>query len=345
MPLEVESKNILKLSVNKANDEGRRLVVPLLGFPGLNLCNCTVKLAQQNYGEHFKVLKSITDEFMPDALFPLMDLSVEANALGRYTIFPKKESATVLKDDFTNDDLENLKEINISFDTRLQGYVETQKLMSVGLPKNILRGAYVTGPYTLACLLMGADEGALATIMNPDYLEEVCRVATEKIQEYINLLITAGAQIICVLEPSAVMLGPEQFKKFSGDYVRSFCNSSKYSDVAFVYHVCGNTMHIVEEMAESGVDALSLDGPDAGIDLQKAAEKVNKETIIIGNISPIGKLFNGNPTEVENEVEDLLEKMERFPNFILSSGCDLPQETTKENIHAFMNTGRNYAKI
>jgi len=29
-----------------------------------------------------------------------MDLSVEANAIGRYTIFPKQDSATVPKDKF-----------------------------------------------------------------------------------------------------------------------------------------------------------------------------------------------------------------------------------------------------
>ena len=38
----------------------KRLVVPLLGFPGLNLTGSTIKLAQQNYGEHFKVLKKLS---------------------------------------------------------------------------------------------------------------------------------------------------------------------------------------------------------------------------------------------------------------------------------------------
>jgi hypothetical protein len=37
-----------------------------------------------------------------------MDLAVEANALGRYTIFPQNESATVPKDRFGLGDLERL---------------------------------------------------------------------------------------------------------------------------------------------------------------------------------------------------------------------------------------------
>ena len=70
-------------------------------------------------------------------------MSVEANALGRYTIFPTDESATVPKEPFSLDDLDRLGKINITFDSRLMGYVETLRLMSVSLPGDILKGAYV----------------------------------------------------------------------------------------------------------------------------------------------------------------------------------------------------------
>ncbi|MBN1302587.1 MAG: uroporphyrinogen decarboxylase family protein [Melioribacteraceae bacterium] len=318
------------------------MVFPLIGFPGLNLTGGTIKLAQQNYGEHYKVVKALADEFKPDAIFPLMDLSVEANALGRLTVFPKKESATVVKDEFSMDELKSFENINIAYDTRLHGYVETMKMMSIGLPKDILRGAYVSGPYTLTALIMGADEAAILTIMNPELLMQVCEVATEKILEYVRLLVASGAQMICVLEPSAVMLGPEQFKQFSADYVGRIVNSLRYSDVAVIYHVCGNSMHLIETMCSSGVDALSLDSSDMGIDLPLAAYKVPDSVIIIGNISPTKNLLRGNPHDIESDVQELLDQMKSFPNYILSSGCDLPQETPVENIHAFMNAGRKY---
>ena len=221
----------------RARREGRRLVAPLMGFPGLNMTGCSVKLAQQNYGEHYKVLKLLAETFRPDLIFPLMDLSVEANALGRYTVFPKDESATVVKEAFSVSDLVAQAHINISFDTRLLGYVETLKLMSIGLPEAVLRGAYVTGPYSLAALIMGADEAAMATILRPEELEEVCRFTTAKIQEYVRWLIAAGAQVICILEPSAVMLGPPQFEQFSAQYVRHINNSCRYTGVATVYHL------------------------------------------------------------------------------------------------------------
>ncbi len=316
--------------------------MPLVGFPGLNLTGCSVKLAQQNYGEHFRVLKAIADTFHPDAIFPLMDLSVEANAIGRYTVFPKEESATVVRDEFMLEDLIAAERVNISFDARLLGYVETMKLMSIGLPSTILRGAYVTGPYTLTALLMGAEDAATATVTRPGALHEVCSFAMGKIQQYVRLLIAAGAQLICVLEPSAVMLGPGQFEEFSALYVRRIHESCKLSEVSTVYHVCGNSMHLVNAMAGSGVDALSLDSAEAGVDLPAVAESVPENMVLIGNLNPTGSILHGLPDDVERDVNKLLAIMSGYSNFVLSTGCDLPQETPVENISAFMKAGRRW---
>ena len=45
---------------------------------------------------------------------------------------------------------------------------------------------------------------------------------------------------------------------------------------------------------------------------------------------------------MEAETTELMKQMEFYPNFVLSTGCDMPQETPLENIHAFMRAGRRY---
>ena len=334
--------NAFRRKLTSAQNEGLRLVAPLIGFPGLNITGCTIKLAQQNYGEHFKVVRAVAETFKPDVIFPLMDLAVEANALGRFTVFPQTDSATVPKAAFSIDELERGSQINIAFDTRLLGYVETMKLMSIGLPESILKGAYVTGPYSLAALLMGADEAAMACLLNQEELHTLCEFTTERIQEYARLLIAAGAQVICILEPSAVMLGPDQFGEFSAAYVRHIIESCKYAGVATIYHTCGNTMSLLGKMAESGVNAVSLDSQEAGVDLAAVAETLPADVVVMGNVNPTGSLLNGKPQDVEKEVSALLKRMGPYPNFVLSTGCDLPQETPLENIHTLMRVGRRY---
>jgi uroporphyrinogen decarboxylase len=327
-----------------AFDERRRLVAPLAGFPGVEMIGSSIKLAQQNYGEHYRAIRRLVDEFRPDMVFPLMDLSVEANALGRYTIFPREDSATVPKDRFTMADLDRLQEINISFDSRLMGYVEMMKMMSVTLPAGILKAGYVVGPFTLAGLMMGADDAVMSTVLEPQVLHGLCHFTPERIQQYIQLLISAGADAICILEPGAVMLSPEQFSEFSAIYIRHITESFKYSGIGFVYHTCGNTMHLVEKMVRSGVNGVSLDSPDVGVDLAAVAKTLPEDVVVIGNVNPATTMRFGSPAEVRGQVDDLLRSMERYPNFILSTGCDLPQETPVENIRVFMEAGRGWKR-
>jgi uroporphyrinogen decarboxylase len=99
-------------------------------------------------------------------------------------------------------------------------------------------------------------------------------------------------------------------------------------------------MHLIEAMVEAGVDGLSLDSAEAGVDLPQAAEKAPEDVVLIGNLSPTGTLLNGTPDAVREEVRALLEAMAPYPNFVLSTGCDLPPETPLENIEAFMEAGR-----
>lgn len=324
-----------------AYKEGRRLVVPLLGFPGVQLTGTSIKLAQQNYQVHFKTLKALVATFSPDMIFPLMDLSVEANALGRLTHFPVSDSASVPRDRFHFEELDKLRDIDLSSDGRVHVYVETVKLMRIGLPGSVLRGAYVIGPYTLTSLIVGAEEAAVMAVEGAADLHRLSEFAAAKIQEYAKLLIAAGAEVVCVLEPSAVMLGPRQFEEFSGAYVAGIRRVCAVNGSRTIYHICGNSMHLIEKIAASGVDGISLDSSEVGVDLIAAVRRIPGHVVVLGNVNPVKTMLLGGPENVRRDVRTLLSEMRPFPNFILSTGCDLPQQTPLENIHAFMEEGRS----
>jgi len=95
-------------------------------------------------------------------------------------------------------------------------------------------------------------------------------------------------------------------------------------------------------MEDTGVAALSLDSEDTGVDMVKAAEAVSDETVLIGNISPTRVLKDGSAKDVTAATRGLLEQMRPYPNFILSTGCDLPPGIPVENLNAFMQAGREF---
>ncbi|MCD4673562.1 MAG: uroporphyrinogen decarboxylase family protein [Anaerolineaceae bacterium] len=308
-------------------------VVPLLGFPGIQTTKSTVRQNMFNYGLHFRSLMNLVKRYNPDTMFMMMDLSLEMNALGgpvRYDEFaaPSVLDHTVV----TEDDLEALYKINIRQDARINGFLETMRLMVKYF--NVMPAAYVIGPFTLASHLLGASNAAKATIKNVDFLHKVLDFTVGVIKDHVDMLTKAGAEMICVLEPSAMGISPKSFGEFSQPYLeRIYTGFKPYS----VLHICGNSSHLVERMADCGVQGLSL---DAGTDLVAAAEKVADKVVIIGNVPPVEVVWEQSPHEVYSFTQDLMRKMSPFRNFILATGCDLPPDTPLENVQAMMNAAR-----
>jgi uroporphyrinogen decarboxylase len=308
-------------------------VVPLLGFPGVQTTNSTVRQNMFNYGLHFRSLMNLVKRYKPDALFMMMDLSLEINALGGPVRYDEFAAPSVL-DHMVVDEagLESLYKINIRQDARINAYLKTLGLMIKYF--NVMPAAYVIGPFTLASHLLGASKAAKATIKNVDFLHKVLDFTVGVIKDHAAMLTEAGAEMICVLEPSAMGVSPASFDEFSKPYLqRIYEGFTTYS----VLHICGNTTHLVENMALSGAQGLSL---DRGTDLVAAAEKVSDKVVIIGNVPPVHVVLEQTPKDVYDFTVDLMHKMSPFKNFILATGCDLPPDTPLDNIQAMMNAGR-----
>jgi uroporphyrinogen decarboxylase len=309
-------------------------VVPLLGFPGVQINSTSLKQNVFNYGVQFWSVFELARRFQPDGMFTFMDLSVEANALGLPVVYPLHEAPSVeypmVK---CADDLKNFYHLDILRDGRANVFIETMRMMSRYL--NVLRGGYVIGPFTLAGLMIGATETAIATIENPSLLHETLTFATHIISRYAEALTNAGADVIAILEPTAVMLSPRQFWQFSGQYVQQIIG---HVEAAPVLHICGNTEHLLDKMADTGAQGLSL---DSVVNLPAAARRLPSDVVLIGNVSPTAVMVDMNPAGVYRETRALMEAMSPYRNFILSTGCDLPPETPLDNIQAFMDAGRD----
>ncbi len=313
----------------------QRLVAPLLGYPGAKLTGSSLKQNEFNPVLHANTMERIAARFAPDAVFFMMDLSLEAGALGLPVRYPLYESPSVEEHPVkAASDLDALRVVDPLDDARLVAYIKTMELMkrSISVPC----AAYVAGPFTLAGLLMGASDIAMATITDPELVHEVVTFAQEICIRYSCALSQAGADMIVVLEPTATFLSPRSFATFCGAYVRKVIETPGMADM-MVLHICGDTKHLLGEMCATGAHGLSLDSP---VHLRAAADVVDPDVVLIGNVDPVGVMLNGSADEVANAVRKLLDEMSDVENFMLSTGCDLPYETPHENIDAFMSEGR-----
>lgn len=309
--------------------------IPLIGIAGTGLNGYSVKENLSNSDIQVDTLVKVFEKYGPDGLFTFMDLTVEAEALGLEIRFPEDDTPSVLEHPVKDRKaLEKIRQNYNGISGRMPVFIEVVKKLRARLDTEI--GAYVIGPFSLAGELNGVNDLLMNTMLDPEFADEMVKFSVELISEYANALFDAGADSVCILEPTAMMLTGDLYEKFSLEAFRQIGQNT--GNRPLILHICGDTNHLVEQMGQSGAVALSL---DSMVDFKAAAERIPSKMKLIGNIDPVEVFLNGNREHVCTSTRHLMKEMKDFPNFILSSGCDLPLDTPPENIEAFMETGKS----
>ncbi|MDO9229911.1 MAG: uroporphyrinogen decarboxylase family protein [Syntrophales bacterium] len=311
---------------------GRTPIIPLAGSVGLQLTRTSMKTSLTDSGRQKEALLALCREVELDAIFTIMDLTVEAEYLGCRLKFPEDEPPAVvepaLSDEEKIDDLFEGKAVG----GRMPLFAEVVQGLKASLDMPVC--AYVIGPFTLAGQVMDLALAMKATRKKPEMLHHLLSRCSDLIIHYARLLTNAGADLVCILEPSAMMISASKFQEFSSHYCKKIISNN--ASAMSVLHICGDTNHLISEMETTGAEGLSL---DSHVDIQAAYDRLAGETVLIGNVNPVDEITFGTPESVREKSEQLIRAMEG-KNFILSTGCDVPQNAPLENIKAMISVKR-----
>ena len=101
-----------------------------MGFPGVQLTGYSVRQILFNVGAQVETARALYESLGPDAMFQVMDLSVEANALGLPVRYPLHESPSVEDHPVRSvDDLNQFAKIDILKDGRVTAFVQAMRGM------------------------------------------------------------------------------------------------------------------------------------------------------------------------------------------------------------------------
>jgi uroporphyrinogen decarboxylase len=320
---------------NRVKNCQRRLVAPIVSYPILKETNKTVCEVLNDSETQMACIELTSQIIKTDFIYSFMDLSVEAEALGAKIKYDAYSSPQVIHHPVKSEiDLDSFHDIDPYSQGRMPVFIKTQELMKKKLKVHV--GSYIASPFTLAGLLMGAENLSVNTIMKPDFCIKVIEYCTHIVAKYAKALEKAGADSIVILDPTAVLISPKAYKEFILPFNREIVRSLQ---VPVILHTCGNSTNIIDSMIESEAQAISL---DAAVNIKKIASVVPKDVIIMGNIDPVKVFLQMDAKGVYSESIKLLEEMKEVENFVLSSGCDLPYNTPIDNIVAFCNATQNY---
>lgn len=309
----------------------QRRAIPIMTHPGIERIGATVRQAVTNGDVHSKAILQLYEAYPAAATTVIMDLTVEAEAFGAEIRFPEDEVPAVIGRLVTDRDSVEALQVPGLDRGRVPEYLKANRRTAARIPdKPVLAGCI--GPYSLAGRLYGMTEIMLALYLEPEVIGVLLDKCTDFLKAYCRALKETGVNGVVMAEPAAGLLSDEDCRNFSSVYVQRVVEAVQEESFLVILHNCGNTGHCTPAMVASGAAAYHFGNKIRMID---ALDACPPDTLVMGNLDPVGLFKLGTPEEVRSETLALLRATAAYPNFVLSTGCDIPPEVSPAHIEAF----------
>ena len=318
--------------VNGLMTAEKRKAMPILSFPCVQLLGMTVRELINDSDAQAKGMYEIAKRCDTAAAVSMMDLSVEAECFGSQILtYDDEVPATTGAVVTCLADAEKLPIPKVG-DCRTGLYIESiRKALKLITDRPVFAG--VLGPYSLAGRLLDVSQAMIMCRTEPETVHLTLDKCTTFLIEYIQAYKAAGAHGIVLAEPAAGLLNPTLCQAFSSDYIKRIVDAVQDDEFIIIYHNCGGAIkRLVPQILSTGCAAYHFGN---AVPMLKMLEQMPSDVLTMGNVDPAGTLRNGDPEKVRNETLSIMEACCSYPNFLISSGCDIPPATPWENLDAF----------
>ncbi len=192
---------------------------------------------------------------------------------------------------------------------------------------------WVEGPIAAYADIRGISEASMDLLDDPDACGKAMDAIVESAIAFATLQVEAGAHCIGIGDAFCSQIGPGPYRdlafereKHLVDHIHSFGAKAKL-------HICGNTAPIMKDMIATGADIIDVDHlvPDMGAFVEFLAPT----QAFSGKSDPVSVIQNGTPEQIAASVAKC--RTEGGGRVIVSAGCEVPPDTSLENMRAFRN--------
>jgi uroporphyrinogen decarboxylase len=304
--------------------------LPILSFPAVKLMGISVQELISDSKTQAQAMRIISERNISLAAVSMMDLSLEAEAFGAEIRVADDEVPTVIGSLVkTAQDAENLSVPQVGAG-RTQIYVDAVRY-AVELIQDRPVFAGIIGPFTLAGRLFGLTQILKATKKNPEMVHVVLEKCNRFLIDYIEAYKNVGANGVLMAEPLTGLLSPALAEKFSEPYVKEIVDQVQEPSFMVMYHNCGdNALLMIDSILRVGAKGYHFGNV---ISMPEAVKKCPRDVLCLGNLDPGIFVYSTRDQIVEKTIQ-MIEASEA-PNYIPSSGCDIPPVAQWDNIDAF----------
>ncbi len=277
--------------------------------------------------------------FKHDSVEVSWDIMMEAEASGAQLEFPEDGIPRVRNYILSQKSaLGSLQLPQPESSGRFPLYIQACREVSKIIKNSALTGT-VTGPWTIATGLRNVQELIFDTVDDPDFVEEMMKFTTEVTKILGSKVIETGLSITMgEAASSCSLISPTIYRQFIKPRHQEIVEFFRQKGAGVSMHICGYINPIMEDLMDLGIRLLSLDSPSS---LKTMVEISRKNIILMGNVATT--LFvGGTKEEMEDAVKECIRVAAPGGAYIISSGCELPYNSTLERVQFFMKAVEEY---
>jgi len=196
-------------------------------------------------------------------------------------------------------------------------------------------------PFTLAAYLVegrgSRDFGTLKRMLHrePALLRSLLDTLADMTIGYLDAQIEAGAQVVQIFDTWAGLLSPAEYREWALPSHQRIAAEIRRDRAPLILYV-NNGAHVVDPMAESGADVISLDWR---VDMADAARRFGDRVSLQGNLDPCA--LAAPECEIERMVAEIAVAASSARGHVMNLGHGCLPETPVEGVRAFTRAARS----
>lgn len=215
-----------------------------------------------------------------------------------------------------------------NFGARMIDRLEGIRLMCEQVGTEVPVMGWVEGALAEAADLRGMNNVMIDLVKRPAWLKELLEKCVEMEIAFACAQVDAGAQIIGLGDAVASQVSPRMYREFALPYEQRIFEAVRLRGGIARLHICGNTTHLLKDMAQSGAQIVDIDWM---VNMRQAVTEL-EGLVVCGNLDPVSIFLQGTPAQVRLGV--LANAAAGSPRWISAGGCEIPDGTPTENLHA-----------
>ena len=201
--------------------------------------------------------------------------------------------------------------------------------------------AGVRGAFGFLFILLGLENLAMAIYEDPELLQETIDAVTDYWTEVGLRAIKAGCTALYVANDMGMngrtLIAPDQLREFFFPAMRRQFKAWKDAGGRVILHSCGNVDAVLEDLADSGIDAINNIQVRAGMDLESVKRRIGDRVTIVGNVDATGIMCQPDQSLIEEAIRHVIEVAGGDGGLIIATDHSFHEGVPIENVRFFID--------